>query len=98
MKILRTAVAGTLESSDVLITVRNNPEGALTLEIESVVMKQFGTQIRRVVEETLAELGVSAGIIEIEDRGALDCMIRARLQTAISRAGGNDVEPWRSDR
>ncbi len=46
MKVLKTAVAGTLESSDVMVTIRPNPEKGLKIEIQSVVLTMFGDQIR----------------------------------------------------
>ena len=33
-------------------------------------------------------LGVSKAKITINDRGAVDCVIRARVETALKRAGG----------
>ena len=57
-------------------------------------MRQFGARIREVVDETLAKLGVSEGDIVIEDKGALDCAIRARLQTAVLRAAGDVKIDW----
>jgi citrate lyase subunit gamma (acyl carrier protein) len=37
---------------------------------------------------------VTEGDITIEDKGALDCAIRARLQTALIRAAGNPAIDW----
>lgn len=85
MKIVKEAVAGTLESSDLLVKVSPRPEGGLELVIQSEVMRQFGAQIRKVVEETLQKLEIQSGLIVIEDKGALDCAIRARVQTAVLR-------------
>lgn len=88
MKIIKAAVAGTLESSDLMVKV--SPSTGLEVVISSEVMRQFGRQIRLVVDETLNKLGVTDGTIVIEDKGALDCAIRARLQAAILR--GAEVE------
>ncbi|EOW6804130.1 citrate lyase acyl carrier protein [Cronobacter muytjensii] len=84
MKIVKEALAGTAESSDLMVKIA--PAGELEIEIYSDVIKQFGDQIRRVVRETLAALEVEEGLVIIEDKGALDCVIRARLQSAILRA------------
>lgn len=83
-KIVRYAAAGTLESSDVFVTLEPNENG-IVLEIDSVVQKQFGEEIRRAVEETLSDMQVDAAKVSIVDRGALDCVIRARVETAVLR-------------
>ena len=86
MKILKNAVAGTLESSDLFIQVE--PEDTeLILEIDSVVANQYMDAIRGTVLDTLKEFGVSTGKIFIQDKGALDCVIQARMETALKRGG-----------
>ncbi|NLG58200.1 MAG: citrate lyase acyl carrier protein [Clostridiales bacterium] len=84
MKILRMASAGTLESSDALVMVSPG-DGALVIEIESVVLPQFGGAIRAAVEAVAGEMGVAAGLVQVNDRGALDCTLRARVETALKR-------------
>ena len=85
MKIIREALAGTQESSDLMVKILP-ADGELEVVIHSEVIKQFGDQIRQVVQETLRALDVRQGIIMVDDKGALDCVIRARLQSAILRA------------
>ena len=87
MKITSTAVAGTLESSDVYVKVE--PCDTLEISIESVVYNQFAEAIEASVKEVLDEMGVESGKISINDKGAIDCVIQARVETAIKRAGGN---------
>lgn len=93
MKIVREALAGTQESSDLMVKIAPTG-GELEIVIHSEVMKQFGDQIRRVVTETLTTLEVHQGLIIIEDKGALDCVIRARLQSALLRAADAQQIPW----
>jgi len=80
---MKKGVCGSLESSDCLITV----EAAEKTEIliESSVYQFYGEQIRKVIETTLAEAGRAHVRVSCVDRGALDCTIRARLLTALSR-------------
>lgn len=94
MKIIKEAVAGTLESSDLLVKVAPGVANRLDINIRSEVMRQFGAQIRAVVDDTLAKMGVTEGDIAIDDKGALDCAIRARLQTAVLRAADNPAIDW----
>ncbi|MCI4185308.1 citrate lyase acyl carrier protein [Dickeya dianthicola] len=93
MKIIKEALAGTFESSDVLVRVAP-AEGPLTVVINSDVIKQFGAQITQVVNDTLRALGVESGTIVVEDKGALDCVIRARVQSAVLRAAGVEDIDW----
>jgi len=86
MKVIKEAIAGTLESSDLLVKVAPSDRGTRDVVIRSEVIKQFGKQIRRVVTDTLDKLSVSGGSIVVEDKGALDCVIRARVQAAVLRA------------
>lgn len=86
--LLKTAQAGTLESSDIMITVAPGTAGSgVVIELESIVMAQYGDDIRLTLENTLAEQGCTDIYIKASDRGALDCTIRARMLTALSRAG-----------
>jgi len=84
MKISKEAIAGSLESSDCLIMVK--PSETLEIEIESIVQKRYGKQIRAAIEETLEEIGVTAGYFKIQDKGAIDYCLRARMKT-VSRRG-----------
>ena len=64
------------------------PGQGIQLELESVVEQQFGDSIRALVQEVLAEYGVENARLHIADRGALDCVIRARVETAVARGKG----------
>ena len=55
MEILKSAAAGTLESSDCLVTVE--PGDGINLELTSSVMNQYGRQIKATILETLERLG-----------------------------------------
>lgn len=88
MEILRNASAGTMESSDAYVEIE--PAESLSVELESVVQEQFGDDIRAVVAEVLAENGVQKANVRVIDRGALECVIRARVETAIIRGKGED--------
>ncbi len=91
MEVLNTAIAGTLESSDALVRIEPNDEEGIVLEVSSVVEKQFGEEIQRVVLETIKELEVRNVTISITDRGALNCTLRARVQTAVLRAAKKEL-------
>ncbi|MGC2993873.1 citrate lyase subunit gamma, partial [Enterococcus faecalis] len=58
MKIIKNATAGTVESSDIMITVQPIESPENTIELESSVEKQFVNQIRQVFTTTLEHLDV----------------------------------------
>ena len=84
-KLLRRAQAGTLESSDVFVALEPGEQG-LEIDIDSVVIKQFGEEIRRVVKDELTRQDVTDAKVSIVDRGARECVLRARVETAVLRA------------
>lgn len=86
MAIIKSATAGTMESSDVYVQIE--PAATLDIQLESVVYNQFGDAIREVVTEVLKEQGVETASVRIVDRGALECVIRARVETAVLRGKG----------
>lgn len=94
MDILQTAVAGSLESSDIQITVIPADQG-ITVNLDSNVERQFGNQIRKVITETLEKLGVGSVTVTAVDKGALDCTIQARTIAAVHRAAGVEVVNWK---
>ena len=56
-KIEKIAQAGTLESSDIMITVA--PEAAgVHIELQSIVLPQYGDAIRATLEKTIAGQGI----------------------------------------
>ena len=71
MEILKSAAAGTLESSDAMVTVEPGL-GGIELELSSSVMNQYGRQIKATVLETLDRLQVTNARVTVVDKGALD--------------------------
>lgn len=89
MEIKNAAVAGTLESSDCMVSVEP-AAGGIELELESAVMRQYGDRIREVAMETLDRLDVRNARVSIVDKGALDCTIKARVECAVMRAAEHE--------
>ncbi len=88
MEIKKTATAGTLESSDAYVMAE--PFDRLEIDLTSVVYEQFKDEILSQVKAVADSLGVDRGRITVNDRGAIDCVIRARVETALRRAGGGE--------
>lgn len=87
MDIICRATAGTMESSDAYVEIEPRDTG-LEIELESVVLAQYGDAITAVIQETLKEQGVENAHIRVADRGALECVLRARVETAVRRGKG----------
>ena len=94
MNILKPAVAGSLESSDVQVTIEPGQDG-ISVDISSSVLRQYGRQIKKVVLETLERLEVRSAKVTLVDKGALDCTIRARVESAVYRSvRQSESIPW----
>ena len=92
---VKNAVAGTLESGDIMIQIAPAETKGLHIDLESSVAAQFGRQIREVITETLTGLGVEDASVKAVDKGARDCTIRARVSTAAYRAAESSDYVWR---
>ncbi len=94
MRIVKPAMAGTLESSDVQVTIEPS-EGGVEMELQSSVLTQYGRQIKACVQDTLQQLDVDNVRVTVVDKGALECTIKARVQCAVYRAAGVETGfPW----
>ncbi len=95
MTIEKSAVAGTLESSDAMVTVEPGNNG-IELSVSSSVMNQYGRQIKATILETLDRLEVKNGKVVVVDKGALDCTLKARVECAVFRSCDKSCSniPW----
>ncbi|MFP4478593.1 MAG: citrate lyase acyl carrier protein [Candidatus Izemoplasmatales bacterium] len=79
--------AGSKESNDCLITIKESDE--TKIHIDSIVGHLFHDQILKAVKDTLDEYDLENVEVTVEDKGALDYTIRARLIVAIKRMKKN---------
>ena len=86
MEIKHMATAGTMESSDIMVMIHPNEETGVEIDIQSDVKATFGNAIEATIREVLADFGVTDAVVAVVDKGALDFVIRARMQCAICRA------------
>jgi len=84
MKIEKPAVCGSMESSDIMISLF--PAQGLSIDLESSVDIYYHDSIIKVIEACLKENDVSDVKVKAVDHGALDCTIKARMNTAIKRS------------
>ncbi|MCK9191959.1 MAG: citrate lyase acyl carrier protein [Sphaerochaetaceae bacterium] len=83
MKIIRRSVSGTLESSDIMFQLESSQDGKNHIELDSSVEKQFGDSIRSTINQTLSNFNITNADVSAVDKGALECIIVARLKAAI---------------
>ena len=97
MELEKPAVAGTMESSDVMVMLRPNEGKGIEIDIQSDVKAMFGDAIEASIREVLADFGVSNAVVSVVDKGALDFVIRARMQCAVCRAAEIGYDWGRED-
>ncbi|MDN6640339.1 MAG: citrate lyase acyl carrier protein [Tetragenococcus sp.] len=95
MEILQNAVSGTMESSDIQITIQPVDKDEIQIDLDSSVEKQFGRKIRQVITDTLEHLDIQGVKVTAVDKGALDCTIQARTITAAHRAAKKEQYDWK---
>ena len=78
--------------SDCWVRLEPRASGGLELAVQSKVDAMYGDAVRATCRTVLEALGVhDAGVI-VEDAGALDFVLAARIEAAVKRAGlGNDT-------
>lgn len=92
MEIKKTAIAGTLESSDVQIMLTQGTDG-IAFDLVSDVAKQFDDAIKQTINQVLSEYGIQNVIVKVVDKGALDMVIKARTVAVVQRALDTVDEP-----
>lgn len=91
MKIIKKAMAGTMESNDALIVLEPN-EAGIQIDLTSPVEAQYGQQIRQVITDVMECFCVENVRVTVVDHGALDCTLRARAETALFRSQEEGVQ------
>ena len=92
MEIKKTGVAGTLESSDIQVMISKGSNG-IEIELDSEVKKAYGDQIEKVITKTIKNYGLNDVKVKAVDKGALDCVIKARTLAAAQRATETSDQP-----
>jgi len=85
----RQSIKDKPEKSDLLVHVK--PSDKMNIEIKSSVLRLFKTTLYKLVEDTLKEYQVGPCTIIINDDGALDFAIKARIRTAVNLASEQDI-------
>lgn len=70
------------EKGDLVVEISREKSGGLRVNVQSSVLALYGEKIERTVMEMLQELGIQHATVSINDHGALDFVIRARMEAA----------------
>ena len=93
-KKVEPAHAGTLESSDVFVRVVPIESAEIEIELESSVYEIYADAIVQTIQESAKALDARGMKLIVQDKGALDYVIKARVQAAILRAYGMSEPDW----
>ena len=89
---MKTACAGTLESMDCLVTVTEGSVGCgIAIELQGSSVARFRSAREKTVRATLKMLGSRDLTVSINDHGALDVVLEARVETAVRRLRGEKL-------
>ncbi|HQE06325.1 MAG TPA: citrate lyase acyl carrier protein [Tepidanaerobacteraceae bacterium] len=94
MEIKRIGRAGTVESNDINIVIEPSDKEDIEIELQSAVIKQFGEHIKALIIEILRSKGIKNAYVKAVDKGAIDCVIKARTLTALYRAAESEEYEW----
>lgn len=84
MDLAREAICGTEEESDALVRVR--PAQGLQVMLRSKTGPMYQERIEAVIQEVLTRYGVTGAEVEVQEQGAYDHVIAARVEGALFRA------------
>ena len=76
------------EKSDVIVNIK--PSDKMNVEIRSPVLKLFKTSLYKLVNDILKDYQIGPCSISIDDNGALDFTIKARVRAAVELASKQD--------
>ncbi len=78
--------------SDCRATFRPADSGGIRVDVRSKVAALYGTAIESLARDVLAFFGIVHAAVTIEDAGALDFVIAARLEAAIKQVVNTDLQ------
>ncbi len=94
MEIVKNAYAGTLESSDAFVQIIKTEQKGVKIELESSVKEIYGDDIIKLIQNIIKKMDLQDVYLKVQDKGALDFVIEARVQAAILRACEVSKPDW----
>ena len=88
---MNTAQAGTLESMDCLVTVSEAVPGAgVKIQIAGSSAARFKSAMKKKTADVITSMNVKDIDISVQDNGALDIVLGARVEAAVKRLMGGE--------
>ena len=78
---------GARARSDCWVRVEARTDGGVELCVKSKVEAMYGETVRGTCRAALNALGIRHAAVAVEDQGALDFVLAARIEAAVKRAG-----------
>lgn len=78
--------------SDCEMTLELRDEGGIVIDLKSKVKVLYGESIKKLCLEILNYFGIGHAFLRIDDSGALPFVIEARLESAIRKITGKELE------
>ena len=83
---MQTVTAGTLESMDCMVTVTKTPAGSgIAIHLSGSSVARFAGAMEKKIRSILKEKAIQDLEISVQDNGALDNVLGARVETALRR-------------
>ncbi|MBQ9387738.1 MAG: citrate lyase acyl carrier protein [Lachnospiraceae bacterium] len=84
-RIIRTAKVGNEnQNADCVITIEPGT-GGIELDFTSTVEIQYGDAMKEAIYDELSKYGIDDARVTVVDRGAIDPVLRARMEAVIKR-------------
>ena len=82
--------AGEKIRSDCLVRIEPGSSGGIIVELDSKVDKLYGNSIRELTSSVLEHFGLAHARVEINDSGALEFVLAARMEAALKQVIQSD--------
>lgn len=92
MKITKKVVVGRRNKADIEISLNPLKKEGIELHLESSVERLFGSHIRNYIKEYLSGLGITFCQVKAVDDGALDFVIKSRIESALYKSNSALLE------
>ena len=83
---MQTFTAGTVESMDCMVTVKRAPAGSgITIRLSGSSTARFAGAMEKKIRSVLEENHIQDIELSVQDNGALDIVLGARVEAALHR-------------
>jgi len=91
-------VAGRKDKADIEMTFSSFEKEGIEVVLQSSVERLFGNHIRRYIKQYLSSLTVSSCKVDAIDDGALDFVIKSRIESALYKVDSSSIEEFRFEK